>query len=509
VSESAKSGIFVVETPGGEDPIKPQRELITAFVGPTPRGPAHCPVLIRSIDDYLKRFGVPGQPCVMGGLLTQFFRNGGQSAHVLRIPGAARYGHLQLPGAAGTLLLVAANPGPHEFLRAAVDHEGLGEDDFSRFNLVIQRLPGPASMLVEAQEVFRALSVDPDDESWVVDVLRDRSELVRVAGDPPGMRPLATVGRQPGCPEYVYCELDHAGADTISDYDLIGSISDGCGLHALDQLPVVDLICLVPGAPGREVGPVALFAAERYCRQRHALLLLDPPGHWQEPADVLRSQREHGFASASVVTYFPRLDPFGDSAALAAGGSALGALAAWLARAPSAEREAMQLRSRARPAFELEAREIRSLSRVGVNALSAAGSGQLSLHGRVTLAGSSARGSTLTSLMLRQRVLLMLGDIARGTRWTVLQPATDASWKRLKLQLSAYLDAVRDAGLLAQGAEAWFLERDDDPVTGLPALILGLALGAPGEYTIFHIRHEAGGCRISEPGWDPGMALAG
>ena len=74
----------------------------------------------------------------------------------------------------------------------------------------------------------------------------------------------------------------------------------------------VDLICLLSGAPDTDIGPVGLFAAERYCARRNAILLLDPPSHWSQVEDVARSQRNSPFASPNVMTYFPAAGRYHD-----------------------------------------------------------------------------------------------------------------------------------------------------------------------------------------------------
>ena len=502
-----------MEAPGGEESLSPGREVITAFVGPAPRGPVHYPVEVRSVSDYLKIFGAPATPCVMGGLLMQYFACGGSVAVVVRVAGSAAYSRLQLPGPAGTLALVAANPGPLECLRVTVDHDGIDADDFSRFNLVVQRLQGRERPLVEAQEIHAAISVDPDDERYVGEAL-SRSALLRLEGDAPAMRPDATGHAAAGEVVYAWLQSERPAAGYINDYDLVGGPVDGFGLHALDQLPVVDQLCLLAGRPDADLGPVALFAAERYCRKRHALLLLDPPLHWQEPRDALRSQHERGLASDVAVSYFPRLDPASaDVAVRAAQGSALGALAGWLARCvrDGETAAARPFRLRARPGFDLEALEIAALARAGINSLVLESGGQIGVHGLVTLAGAGAQPRLWHSLLPRSRALCLLGDIARGTRWLAHHEGGADCWNPLQRQLSTYLEAARLSGALVgeHSAQAWQLDCGADSNGGPHSFVVGLALGRPGELLAFRFRQALEGCEISEAGWLPGMALTG
>ena len=54
------SGISVLEIPARGQPIPVARESVTAFIGPAPRGPVDIPVAVRSLEEFLARFGVPG-----------------------------------------------------------------------------------------------------------------------------------------------------------------------------------------------------------------------------------------------------------------------------------------------------------------------------------------------------------------------------------------------------------------------------------------------------------------
>ena len=116
----------------------------------------------------------------------------------MRVANRATRALLEVPAGADALLLQARQPGSREFLRASVDYDRV-EHSQDRFNLVIQRLGRPGSQLVDDQELFESLSMDPTDERFVVDALHD-SELVRLIGPLPLTRPDATRPARPGEP---------------------------------------------------------------------------------------------------------------------------------------------------------------------------------------------------------------------------------------------------------------------------------------------------------------------
>ena len=510
------SGISVVEIPARGQVIPATRESVTAFIGPAPRGPVDIPVAVRSLEEFLARFGVPGYLSRMEFMLYQYFENGGTLAIVVRVCGSGHRNRITLPGPAGDLLLDARNPGPLEYLRAAVDYENLDVAQTQRFNLVIHRCRSPSQPLVEEQEIYRALSVDPRAADFVGDVL-GASSLVRLAAAVPAGRPAPTQEGVPGV-RYAYSRATWQGDNTPTDYDLVGSREEGTGLFALEQVPWVDFICLVPGVSGATLGPVALFAADRYCRERHALLLLDPPASWSEVADVVRTQRERGFASPNALTYFPGLETPPHSAPagiLSAAGAIAGRLCA--AGLDPVSRPLLAL-GRTRPARVLEEADVRQLAHLGVNVLlRPAPAAPIELAGLVTLARSGGVTASWNSLRRRRIALFVLGSVVRHTRWAIFEAPNAALWQEVRAQVGAFLGALQLRGLLAasgSGEGAFYVKCDLDTHSGanrMPGrltMVLGLALGRPGEFTAFEITHGTGGCSVTELGWQPGLALA-
>jgi hypothetical protein len=178
VAEHSPQQMHVVESPTGEDPIPLRRETVTAFVGPAPRGPAHIPVAIDSVAEFRKRFGSPAERSRMEWILGQYFENGGRGAIVVRVPRPGTPNRLSLPGPGGSLDLAAHNPGPLEYLRVAVDYDNIAADDLWRFNLTVQRIRSPSNPLVEEQEIWRGVSIVPDERGYIGEILGE-SALVR------------------------------------------------------------------------------------------------------------------------------------------------------------------------------------------------------------------------------------------------------------------------------------------------------------------------------------------
>ncbi len=310
---------------------------------------------------------------------------------------------------------------------------------------------------------------------------------------------------------YVHARGDWRSAAPPSDYDLVGSAEDATGIHALDQVPSVDFVCLLSGAPKADVGPVGIFAAERYCARRNAILLLDPPSHWLRVEDVARSLRDSAIASPNVITYFPQLSELSADGKRARSLSAIGAIAGMLASGESAGN--VLLRSKARVVVEPDAREAALLARRGVNVLRGAAPGFISFTGDVTLARSHGGRREWQQLSVRRRAMMITGAISRSTRWVAAQNSGAGTWEAVAAQVSRYLASCADAGLLVGDAtrRPFYVKCDQDTNaarTGL-SFVVGLALSRPGEFVAFRFDHDGSDCRVTELAWQPGLALAG
>ncbi len=448
LSDIANSGIFVSEGLSSGQPIPVRRDTVVAFLGSAPRGPVGIPVTIGGVGEYLSRFGVSGCDGPLLGMISQFFANGGENAIVVRASSSARRHCISLIGPASTLVLEAINPGPYEILRASVDYDGIPSTDHGRFNLVIHRLASRDRPIVEQQEVYRGLSVDIADPNFAGHAL-NASELVAVKGGVPKQRPNVTFchGIEVGT-SYIYVDPEWAETGCLTDYDLIGCNTEGTGLFAFDQVPSIDIVIPVPDTD--DLGPIMLFAAERYCRKRNAILLVDPPAHWRSVPNAIRSIRKGGFASPNVVTYFPRPAISSDQP-----GSVLGAFAGALASDDarggvwelSGNRQFV-VRDHARLPFDVTAEEQRRLRRVGINALRRVAPSRFEMTGLVTLNRGFGTAIEPDELRLQRTVFFIIDSVIRGTRWAAFQENDAGTWGELRVQVENFLNELFAAGAL-------------------------------------------------------------
>lgn len=440
-------GITVTEVAPFEQALAMRRQTVPAFIGRALRGPLNTPVLIDSLAAYKRRFGDVWHRSTLSHAVDQFFAHGGRRLYVVRVANNATGVTLRLNGDGGALTLRAAEPGSTEQIRAAVDYDGIGDDD--HFNLVVQRL-SPQRGIVIDQEIFGRVSVDEDKPSFIGDALAG-SDLVELCTPIPASRPTATMGphadsRSP----YVLPVERGSDGDELCDYDLVGSRSRGTGIFSLDDVDDIDLLYLPPPSAERDAGMTALLAAELYCRRRGALLIVDPPRAWTDVRSAVSGVRDAGLASAHMVSYFPRLDT------AATGGAAGGALAGLLCKLDATEGPWATLAAaryalgrRYRPALVLEAGDAAALQRAGINAIAATRDGRSVVTGDVTMAQAESCDRQQQSLPARRLCLQLGKSLERATRWAVFDADQVHAARQVEQQVYGYMQALAEAGAFA------------------------------------------------------------
>lgn len=517
MAEPLTPGILVEEYPGCETSLDAFPDGASAFLGAAPRGPVNQAVLVDSLEEFERHFGVTGVEYPLQLCVQDFFVAGGKRAAVVRVANGARSCAIRLPGREGALVLEALSPGRREYLRASVDYDHIGPSDDVTFNLVVQRLRAPGTERVADQEIYRRLSLRPTSERFVVDALLE-SRLVRVRGAPPPSRPAATVSTAPGYP-VTWVDADDEGAEgkALTDYDLVGSSAHGSGLFALDGVGAITFLCLPPAPDGRRPGPALLLAALRYCRMNRAMLLLEPPAGTHDGEQTLDWLRQLNIAGENAMAVFPQLA--GD--ARRAGRSAVGAVAGALSRAP-ADAEPV-LGAQFRPVAELAPDARRRLESAGINVVTRGRGGRIVLAGDRTLASPECPVQAWRSLSARRLALSIERTLLQGTRWVVFEPAGPDLAHRLRMQLSGWLESLRFAGLLAGGpGEAWFVDVNEVSAPHRPTQVdftVGFASRQPLDFIIYRVCQGLHGARlvpvsperwvISKPVVDATIAPAG
>ncbi len=445
MSDAVDRGITVTEIAAMDQPIDVSPETTAAFVGRALRGPLNTPVLVKSYGEFRRRFGDVWTRSSLGPSVRQFFDHGGMQLYIVRVANNARGAMLCVPASGSALVLRAVEPGSTEFIRAAVDYDGIDEANDELFNLTLQRV-NPGTGLVEDQELFRKVSYLEDSDEFVGDVLLS-STLTRAEHPYPTHRPEATVDS--------YVDHVQAGTDgtELSDYDLVGSRKDRTGLFALEAVEHFDVLYLPPPGKGIDTGPAAVLAAELYCRERGAMLIVDPRNEWHTAEEAARGIRDLGYGSPNMLGYFPRMrERRSDDIARPVGG-AMAALLCKLDRTYGPWNDlnqlGMGLHRRFVPDIEIDDESAHHLNRAGLNVIADGPAGRARVFGSVTMGRGSEGHRRFAKLPVRRLCLQIINSISRATQWAVFEPGDKNLARRVRAQVLTYFYCLNDLGAFA------------------------------------------------------------
>jgi hypothetical protein len=436
--------------PGRDHAITRLATARTAFVGRTLRGPVNRPTFITSFTQFQQVFGGLWQPSPLGYAVEQFFDHGGREAYIVRVVNGARSSTLTLSAGASALCLRAVRPGTREFLRASVDYDNVPVDS-TEFNLTVQRVRVQGTAQVEDQEIFHKLSLLPTADGYLPLAIAG-SELIQLAGEIPAQRPDRTLDAASGLATgYVNSNSDGDDGAPLSDYDLIGTPTDRTGLFALDHADYFNFLCIPPLSRDRDVGPSALLVGARYCKERHALLIIDPPSGWHTADDALLGMRDWNFSNENALMYFPRvlaLDKLrGHFESFAPCGAVAGMLARCDEASPiwvAAKNDEAVLRPGYRPTCLVSEDRRIKLATLGVNTIQAVRSAaRIGVLAR-TLAAGAATNSDWQYLAARRLALFIVNSVERGTRWLARAQPHAGVAEMAASQVRAFFEALYD-----------------------------------------------------------------
>lgn len=486
---------------------------VTAFVGRTLKGPVQRPVAVASFAEFQQVFGGLWQPSSLSYAVEQFFEHGGARAIIVRVANGARPPTVTLPAGAGTLRLAGVNPGSREYLRASVDYDGIPEGDTERFNLVIQRVRSTGSELIEEQEIVRRASLLPDSVRCLTDLLL-QSRLARVVEPLPAQRPERSAGPGGGAIGYAFSNADGDDGAPLTDYDIIGSATASTGLFALSAADGFNFLCIPPLSREHDVGLSTLLVAARYCRDRHALLIVDPPASWSTARAALDGMRTWPFRSDNAVMYYPRVQALDRLRGRLETFAPCGAVAGMLARSDeisplwsSATHDDLTLRPGMQPAAAVGDADRLRLAQVGINALSVPRQPPVGGGVRVDARTLAAGGSGFPDwkyVAARRLGLWVAASVERGTRWVLLEQNGPGTWSRARSLVETFLEVLAEQGAFAGAdpSDRYFVicdervNRPDTIADGRVNLLFGFATTRPGEFDAWLVTQRPAASRV-------------
>jgi phage tail sheath protein FI len=276
-----------------------------------------------------------------------------------------------------------------------------------------------------------------------------------------------------------------------------------------------NILCLPRAAELYEVDPLQMSAvvtaAEAYCAERRAFLLVDVPPSVDDvetATDWLDEISAGGLRSRNAAAYFPRPripDPLNEFRLRSVGAS--GTLAGIYSRidatrgvwkAPAGIEAG--LRNVPDLDYKLTDPENGVVNPLGLNAIRT-----FDVHGTVswgarTLDGADQQASEWKYVPVRRLALFLEESLYRGTQWAVFEPNDEPLWAQLRLNIGAFMQ-----GLFRQGAfqgsspnDAYLVKVDSETTTqadinlGIVNILVGFAPLKPAEFVILRIQQLAG-----------------
>jgi phage tail sheath protein FI len=372
------------------------------------------------------------------------------------------------------------------------------------------------------------VSVDQNDPRYLPRVLEQSSMLVRVSrndsGDPevPNVRPEETTAPSspPTSPPSLTDEpaLAMGGDDgeppAVEDFQ--GSRDLKTGIYALEKADLFNLLCIPPATRQNNTDPTVYQAAMAYCRERRAMLIVDPQHEWgASPATAAASARDglsalglSGTDARNAALYFPRVvqpDPQRDRqldtfvpCGIIAGVMARTDSQRGVWKAPAGLDAALNGIQGLQ--VNLTDAENGQLNPLGINCLRAFPVNGRVVWGARTLRGADQLADEYKYIPVRRLALFIEESLYRGTQWVVFEPNDEPLWAQIRLNIGAFMQ-----NLFRQGAfqgrtprEAYFVKCDKETTTqndinlGIVNILVGFAPLKPAEFVIIKIQQIAG-----------------
>lgn len=512
-------GVYIEEIPSGVRTIMGVATSITAFIGRALRGPVDEPKTINSFGDFERTFGGLWVESKLGYAVRDFYLNGGAQAVIVRLYHPTVENSIAtLELDAGGLVLEAAHQGAWgNHLRARVDDDVSEEvaesyevNKADLFNLTV------CDTKTGIIEQFRNVTIKESPRK-VDQVLKNMSQLVR-AGTLPATVPTAHGDPADGMDIWeddtasTGVEESDEASDSArldeNDFTGTGKETGKEGLYALEKVDLFNLLCIPPHDPDNDIESALIGTAAKYCEDRRAMLLVDPPHEWSSKDSARDNVENIGTKSKNAALFFPRLKqpnslrdnqmeefvPCGAVAGIFARTDTQRGV--WKAPA-GLEATLVGVPQLSVPLTDAENGELNPL---GINCLRAMPAVGRVVWGSRTLKGDDRLASEWKYVPVRRLALYIEESLYRGTQWVVFEPNDEPLWSQIRLNIGAFMHTLFRQGAF-QGTtpkEAYFVKCDKETTTqddinrGIVNIVVGFAPLKPAEFVIIKIQQMAG-----------------
>ena len=560
-------GVYIEEISSGVHTITGVATSITAFIGRAQRGPTDRPVTIFSFGDYQRTFGGLWNLSPMSFAVHDFFLNGGGQAVIGRIysPPKKTVNSDRIPINAHGLavvgiptvamdsnneiqLVASSNGSWGNNLEVAIDYKTKDQNsptpDPSLFNITIYEV---INKTVKTTEKFFNVTIDSTKGGYLPRVLEQNSNLVRVRrkddnvnGDyiMPTSRPVKTgeINPQsppsaplspPFSPPFNTAEGFFGGDDgsglTITDF--LGDTnkgddfeSDKKGIYILEQADIFNLLCIPPFLTNGDERPTdidqgLLTDAVEYCKNRRAMLILDPPSSWTKKDTASKEFSNLTYPGISAykdyaALFFPRIKqanillnneieefvPCG----MVAGVFSRTDTERGVWKAPAGLDAG--LNGITQFSVPLTDNENGQLNQLGINCLRSFPVYGNVVWGARTVDGADQLVSEWKYIPVRRTALFIEESLYRGTKWVVFEPNDEPLWAQIRLNIGAFMHDLFRKGAF-QGKtpkEAYLVKCDSETTTqndinsGIVNILVGFAPLKPAEFVMIQIQQLSG-----------------
>jgi uncharacterized protein len=312
--------------------------------------------------------------------------------------------------------------------------------------------------------------------------------------------------------------LNTSGAGTDgglpASADLIGDQAAFTGIYALQKIDLFNLLCIPdatranPGDPNAldtSVNPNAIYgAAIALCRDRRAMLLIDPPPDINAVAAAV-DWKSSGLTvvDPNGAAFFPRLrlpDPLNNyqlrtfaPCGVVAGVYATTDTNRYVWKAPAGIAATLNLVQSM--VYKLNDTENGLLNPLGLNCFRTFPVYGPVLWGARTLVGADAMTNQWKYVPVRRTALFIEESLYRGTQWVVFEPNDEPLWASIRLNVGSFMQSLFTKGAF-QGttpSQAYFVKCDSETTTqndidlGIVNILVGFAPLKPAEFVVIQI----------------------
>lgn len=516
-------GVFIEEIPGGSKPIDGVSTSITAFVGPSARGPAGVANHITGFQDYEKNYGgVLSENDEMGLALQAFYLNGGGAAYVCRLAGDhSGSAHFDVHGQG----MAGESPTTRAVLRISANSVGdwgndvyfkivKAEPDSLTFGLLVGHLKEGE---FEVDEAFDKLNMVAGDSDYALNRVNTESTRVQLSlGD----AAIPTLVQAQGAASVIPVQmLGVSGLETgvqleggIYNPPTAGDYRNFYGA-VLQQLRDVSIIVL-PGqfwAADGSGNPVISETLAHCESTGNRVLIIDPP-RGQELGQAAEVSGLGLPASSYSVLYYPWVsvaNPFYHAqrspdraknlsvapSALAAGLWAKTDSRRGVWKAPAGVRA--QLNGVSGLAHHVADHEQDQLNPLGINCIRKLPRLGTVVWGSRTLA--SRADPEWRYVPVRRTAIFIEQSILNGIQWAVFEPNDQKLWSSLRANIGSFMNGLFRNGAFqgSSAKDAYFVRCGlGDTMTqwdidaGRVLVVLGFAALKPAEFVIIRIQQR-------------------